>query len=75
MGKYLLLTAGVLVLVWLVRAGLRRHDKAKRPDQVAAENMVRCAECGIHLPRGESLIVRGQYYCCPEHQQRHDPGD
>jgi hypothetical protein len=28
----------------------------------------------VHLPRGESLTVRGQFYCCAEHQHRHDPG-
>jgi uncharacterized protein len=72
MGKYVLLVVGVLVVYWLVRASLRRRDKAA-PPKVATENMVRCAECGIHLPRGESFTVRGQFYCCAEHQRQHDP--
>jgi uncharacterized protein len=75
MGKYLLLIAGVVVLYWVVRIGLRRKRKVTRDDKSAAEDMVRCAQCGIHLPRGESLVVRGHYYCCADHQQRHNPGD
>jgi uncharacterized protein len=76
MGKYLLLIGGALLLYWIVRASLRRRrrDGAQRQDKATPEDMVRCAECGVHLPRGESLTVRGQYYCCVEHQRRHDPG-
>jgi uncharacterized protein len=76
MGKYLLLIGGALLVYWIVRASLlrRRRDVAQRQDKAASEDMVRCVECGVHLPRGESLTVRGQYYCCVEHQRRHDPG-
>ena len=75
MGKYLLLIAGVLVLYWLVRSAWRRHDGAARQNKPVAEDMVRCNECGVHLPRGESLVVGGQHYCCTEHQRRHPPED
>ncbi len=76
MGKYLLLMAGAIVVYWMVRSALRRRsrDHAQRHDTAAAEDMVRCAVCGVHLPRGESLAVRGQYYCGVEHQRQHDPG-
>ena len=76
MGKYLLLIGGVLLIYWIVRASLRRRrlDLAQREKKPTAEDMVRCAECGVHLPRDESLVVRGQSYCCVEHQRRHDPG-
>lgn len=74
MGKYLVLIAVALLVYWIVRASWRRRSPGNRAKPPAAENMVRCAECGIHLPRGESLMVRGQFYCCSEHQQRRDPG-
>lgn len=81
MGKYLLLLAGVLVVYWMVRSSLRRRNRVERQNDVPSDNtntetekMVRCAECGVHLPRGESLVVRGQFYCCAEHQRRHDSG-
>jgi len=72
MGKYLLLIIGVIVVFWLVRNSLRRRARAQEQSKTLAEDMVRCAECGMHLPRGESLITRDRYYCCAEHQRRHD---
>ena len=73
MGKYLLLIAGVLLVYWILRSRARRVAQGRRHDEAAAEKMVRCAECGIYLPRGESLPANGQFYCCAEHRQRHDP--
>jgi len=29
--------------------------------------MVRCAHCGIHLPRSEALLQGGQTWCSAEH--------
>jgi uncharacterized protein len=73
MGKYLLLIAGVLVVYWIIRSSLRRRRDDGRQNKTIADDMVRCAECGVHVPRGESLAVHGQFYCCAEHQRRHDP--
>ena len=80
MGKYLLLLAGVLVLYWIIRAGIRRRAERAARDAAAgrnkiADDMVRCADCGVHLPRGESLTVKGQFYCSAEHQRRHHRDD
>ncbi len=76
MGKYLLLIGGAILVYWIVRAALRRRNResAQRQNKTAPEDMVRCTVCGTHLPRGESLTVGGQFYCCVEHQRRHDPG-
>ncbi|MEA3117735.1 MAG: uncharacterized protein QOI13_1005 [Paraburkholderia sp.] len=35
------------------------------------EPIVRCASCGVHAPKSESLFVAGQYFCCAEHARRH----
>lgn len=72
--KYLLLLAGAILVYFLVRKALRRRHIAQRKEDAGPEDMVRCVACGVHLPRGESLIVRGQTYCCEEHQRKHDPG-
>lgn len=45
---------------------------AEPADTAAAEKMVACAHCGIHLP--ESEAVRGQNalpYCCDAHRASH----
>ena len=36
-----------------------------------AEPVVRCAFCGVHAPKSESLSAEGQYFCCAEHARRH----
>ncbi len=72
--KYLLLLAGAVLVYFLVRKALRRRHIAQRKEGAGPEDMVRCEACGVHLPRGESLAVRGQFYCCVEHQRQHDPG-
>ena len=57
--KFLLLLIAVFVLLWLLRGSWRR---ARRPppasapgDASAPQAMLRCAHCGLHLPRDETL--------------------
>lgn len=71
--KYLLLLAGAILVYFVLRAALRRRN-VQRNQSASPEDMVRCQVCGVHLPRGESLTVRGQFYCSVEHQRQHDPG-
>jgi uncharacterized protein len=33
--------------------------------------MVRCAQCGVHLPRSESVMTGSLFYCTPEHRRLH----
>lgn len=35
------------------------------------EPMVRCAECGVHTPKGDAIAAGGEYFCSTEHAQRH----
>jgi uncharacterized protein len=72
MGKLLLILAVVLLLLWLARP--RRADKpaakAEAPPQV--EDMVRCEQCGVHLPRIEAVTARDRYFCSAEHLAQHE---
>ncbi|CAM2175140.1 Deaminase [Paraburkholderia sacchari] len=36
------------------------------------EPMVRCAECGVHAPRSESVSVGAHTFCCAEHARAYD---
>jgi uncharacterized protein len=51
------------------RASNNGAGAASRPDGQGAlpEPMVRCAECGVHAPRSESVTVGAQSFCCQEH--------
>jgi uncharacterized protein len=41
---------------------------AKTPKEL--EHMVRCAHCGIYLPRSEALLIGGHIFCGREHAER-----
>jgi uncharacterized protein len=34
--------------------------------------MVKCAHCGIHLPRSESIASGNLSFCCEEHRRLHE---
>ncbi len=75
LAKIILLVLGLILVVWLVRSYRRRVDHSDNPGHAAqGENMVRCAHCGVHLPRSESLTTQGSYYCSAEHQRAHREG-
>ncbi|TAN72584.1 MAG: hypothetical protein EPN14_10500 [Gallionella sp.] len=65
MGRLLLLIAIVAVVFLLVRSYRRNAPPQDKPD---AEDMVRCAHCGVHLPKGESLQDGGHFFCGAEHR-------
>jgi uncharacterized protein len=52
------------------RTGSGRGPNGKSPPQLA-EPMIRCAECGVHAPASESVLVEGQPFCSHDHAKRH----
>lgn len=73
MAKFLLLLA-LGIVVYLIVSRMRRggtppEGLRKTPVRPAPEDMVRCAVCGVHLPRSESITSRGQFYCTDEHRR------
>jgi uncharacterized protein len=68
--KYLVVLLVVVLVLWLARAARRtpaprKPPPAQRPP--AIEEMVRCAHCGVHLPRSEARETQGLLYCSEEH--------
>lgn len=63
---------GVLVY-WLYKRHKRggQPREAQAPAQQGPEDMVRCAECGVHLPRSESIMSQGEFFCSDEHRRQH----
>jgi uncharacterized protein len=68
--KYLLVLIVVVVVLALMfgrrRGGGASASRAPR----GPEGMVRCAHCGIHLPRSEALLQGGRTYCCAGHLEQ-----
>lgn len=71
MGLFRLLFWIILIAAafWLWR---RLTSKPKTPDQPQQTTvpMVRCAECGVHLPREQALQSHDQWYCSQAHLEQ-----
>ncbi|BBJ00394.1 hypothetical protein FGKAn22_20860 [Ferrigenium kumadai] len=65
MSRLLFLVAIVAVVYLLIRS-LRKN--VSRQEGPVAEDMVRCAHCGVHLPKGESVQAEGLFFCSAEHR-------
>jgi len=69
--RLLLLLAIVALVFWLIRRYRRSLDGAQQAPRAEIEDMVRCAQCGMHLPRSESVESAGRFYCSAEHRRLH----
>ena len=69
MGKLILLAVVVLVVYWVLRGYRRSLDKDEAREPRTLENMVRCAHCGLHVPRSESVEREGEFFCSEEHRR------
>ncbi|MDD2777024.1 MAG: PP0621 family protein [Gallionella sp.] len=63
----LIFLLAIALVVYLIFKTVRRPP----PPSVAEkpiENMVRCAQCGVNVPKSESLQVGVYYFCRAEHR-------
>lgn len=65
MSRLLLIIAIAAVIYLLIRS---YRKQASQQEKTTAEDMVRCAHCGVHLPKGESIQADGQFFCGAEHR-------
>ncbi|MBI4194891.1 MAG: preprotein translocase subunit YajC [Betaproteobacteria bacterium] len=76
MAKILLVVLGLLLAYWILKIYRKRVEKRDgAPPAGRVEDMVQCAQCGVHLPRSESVTTRGNFYCSAEHQRLHSRPD
>ncbi|HEY8252681.1 MAG TPA: PP0621 family protein [Burkholderiales bacterium] len=69
MGRLIVLILLVVLAVWLIRRALRASSRAEpaRKESPAQQDLIRCARCGVHLPRAEARLAGGLLYCGEEH--------
>jgi len=69
MGRLLVLILLVVLAVWAIRRALRASRAADQPEKrpIEQQDLVRCARCGVHLPRSEARQAEGRLYCGEEH--------
>jgi len=51
--------------------GRRAGPQAATEPRQLAEPMVRCAVCGVHAPKSESVFSGAHYFCSAEHARRY----
>lgn len=68
--RLLFLAAVAAVVYWLLKSYRERLPKdSPNENGSAAEDMVRCAHCGVHFPKSEGVLANGKYYCSEAHQR------
>ena len=71
----LLLLVGIIGLAWLVLKRWLTPPAPTRP-QSRFQPMVRCAQCGLHVPEDEAIGGPDDTrFCCSEHRQAHAQRD
>ena len=70
MGRILILIG--IALWWLFRGFFRAQVRDEKPlaQSPVGEDMVRCARCGVNLPRSESREEAGKLVCATNPQCR-----
>lgn len=85
MGKLAFFLIIAVLVYWIIKARLSEKTNEAEDSQTedeqtdddnngtpkSLEDMVRCAHCGVHLPRSESITSQGKFFCCDEHRQKH----
>ena len=72
MFKFLSIIIGGIIIYVLLRKYFRNlQGPAPSAKPPIAENMVRCAHCGVNVPQTEAIFSRGEYFCGDEHRQLH----
>jgi len=71
MSRLLFLAVIATVVYWLLRSYRRQLPKDEEDTSGQAEDMVRCIHCGVHLPKHESILASGEYFCSEAHRRAH----
>lgn len=76
--KFLLLLAvlaGLFFFLGAKRARPREPDAPTPAPPPGPQTMLRCAECGLHLPAGEALPGMGGVFCSAAHRASFEARD
>ncbi|CAH0255835.1 PP0621 family protein [Pseudomonas brassicacearum] len=60
----------IAAAVWFWRKFKGGSSAPNAPREQDAPPMVRCAHCGVHLPRDRALALEQQWYCSQAHLEQ-----
>ena len=65
----LLFFAAIAGLIYLLLRSYRKNSIEPHVDVPSkTEDMVVCAQCGVHVPKSESVQGQGRNFCCAAHR-------
>ncbi|MDX5371825.1 MAG: envelope stress response protein PspG [Pseudomonadaceae bacterium] len=73
MFRLLFWIAVIAAAVWLWRRFKRPAAPSADTAQQDPAPMVRCAQCGVHVPRDQALAQGERWYCSQAHLQQGSP--
>lgn len=68
--RFLVVLIAVIAVILIARR-LWARPSPSRPPRVTSSPMVRCAHCGLYLPKEDALENNGETFCSREHRDRH----
>jgi len=71
MSRLIILFVVIAVVYWLLKS-YRKSSPKQDASTTASEDMVRCARCGVHLPKSEAMISAGKFFCGEAHRREHE---
>jgi uncharacterized protein len=71
--KYILFGLALWVIYRILRYFLsKRSHQQTASSEVKSVDSVKCAYCGLHIPKTEALKRGSDYYCCKAHLKAAD---
>lgn len=64
----LLFFVAIAAVVYLLLRSYRNSATPPRQEPPRNEDMVVCAQCGVHVPRSESVPAQGRNFCSAAHR-------
>jgi len=65
--RVLIYLLGIGLVIWILFRLAKGPRIGKKPARLA-DDMVRCARCGMFVPRQEALKDNERHYCCSQHR-------
>jgi uncharacterized protein len=66
--RLILLAAAIWLAITFIRQLLQSGKTPERGTRTGEQNMVRCAQCGTHVPESEALQDGGRFFCSERHR-------
>ncbi len=66
--RFLLIILAIWIVVMILRYFLQQERREAKRKLPTATDTVKCARCGLHLPRDEAIASGGQWYCSERHR-------